>query len=96
MKDPRQVIKRPIITEKGTKVRDNFNQYAFEVYPRVNKIEIRKAVESLFNVKVTEVRTIKVLGKMVRVGRNRGKRPDWKKAIVTLVKGNKIEFYEGT
>lgn len=96
MKDPRQVIKRPIITEKGTKVRDNFNQYVFEVYPRVNKIEIRKAVESLFNVKVTEVRTIKVLGKIVRVGRNRGKRPDWKKAIVSLAKGNKIEFYEGT
>lgn len=96
MKDPRQVIKRPVITEKGTKLKENFNQYAFEVYPHVNKIEIRKAVESLFNVKVTRVRTINTLGKEVRVGRNRGRRPDWKKAIVTLAAGNKIEFFEGT
>lgn len=96
MKDPRQVIKRPVITEKGTKLKENFNQYAFEVYRNVNKIEIRKAVESLFNVKVTGVRTINTLGKEVRVGRNRGRRPDWKKAIVTLAAGNKIEFFEGT
>lgn len=96
MKDPYQVIKRPIVTEKGTKLKENFNQYAFEVYPQVNKIEIRKAVETLFNVKVTRVRTSNTLGKTVRVGRNRGKRPDWKRALVTLAEGNKIEFYEGT
>lgn len=95
MKDPRSIIRRPVITEKATRAREDFNQYAFEVDRGANKIEIKKAVESLFNVRVVRVRTLTNLGKTVRVGRSRGKRPDWKKALVTLAQGNKIEFFEG-
>ena len=95
MKDPRDIIRRPLITEKANKLKEDFNQYSFEVDRRANKIEIRKAVETLFSVRVVRVQTISNMGKMVRVGRNRGKRPNWKKAVVTLVKGNSIEFFEG-
>ncbi len=95
MKDPRDIIRRPLITEKANKLKEDFNQYSFEVDRRANKIEIRKAVETLFSVRVVRVQTISNVGKMVRVGRNRGKRPNWKKAVVTLVKGNSIEFFEG-
>jgi large subunit ribosomal protein L23 len=95
MKDPRDIIKRPLITEKANKLKEDNNQYSFEVDRRANKIEIRKAVESLFSVQVLKVQTVKNVGKMVRVGRNRGKRPDWKKAVVTLAQGNRIEFFEG-
>ncbi len=95
MKDPRDIIRRPLITEKANKLKEDFNQYSFEVDRRANKIEIRKAVETLFSVRVVRVQTISNMGKMVRVGRSRGKRPNWKKAVVTLVKGNSIEFFEG-
>lgn len=95
MRDPRDIIRRPLITEKANKLKEDFNQYSFEVDRRANKIEIRKAVEALFSVRVVRVQTISNMGKMVRVGRNQGKRPNWKKAVVTLVKGNSIEFFEG-
>ena len=95
MKDPRDIIRRPLITEKANKLKEDFNQYSFEVDRRANKIEIRKAVETLFSVRVVRVQTISKAGKMVRVGRNQGKRPNWKKAVVTLVEGNSIEFFEG-
>ncbi|NIA18845.1 MAG: 50S ribosomal protein L23, partial [Xanthomonadaceae bacterium] len=74
---------------------ESYNQYAFAVDRQANKVEIKKAVETLFNVKVQGVRTLSVKGKEKRVGRNVGKRPDWKKAIVTLMPEQKIEFFEG-
>ncbi len=95
MRDPRQIIIRPLITEKGTRLRDAYNHYGFVVNKRANKVEIGKAVESIFNVKVEKVRTANALGKNRRVGRHMGKKSDWKKAVVTLIKGQKIEVFEG-
>lgn len=89
-----QVIKEPHTTEKATRQKA-FNQISFKVHPRANKIEIRKAVEALFGKKVLEVRTMNVMGKRRRMGRNIGKRADWKKAIVRLAPGEKIEIFEG-
>lgn len=89
------VIKRPIITEKSTIARDEENKYFFEVDRSANKIEIAKAVEKLFKVKVLNVSTINILGKKKRMGRVAGKKRDWKKAIVTLAPGDRIEIYEG-
>lgn len=89
-----RVIRAPIITEKGTLVGEHGNQVVFKVDPRANKIEIRRAVETMFKVKVVEVRTINLLGKKRRVGRSLGKRPDWKKAYVTLAEGQRIDFFE--
>jgi large subunit ribosomal protein L23 len=95
MKQPHQIIRRPLVTEKSTQQKEANNQYAFEVDPKANKIEIQSAVERLFKVKVSQVRTLGVLGKMKRLGRRYGKRPDWKKAIVTLKEGDRIDFFEG-
>jgi large subunit ribosomal protein L23 len=89
------VIKRPIITEKGTLVNELGNQVVFRVHPRANKVEIRHAIESLFKVRVEKVRTSRQLGKIRRVGRHMGRRPDWKKAYVTLAEGSRIDFFEG-
>lgn len=89
------IIKRPLITEKSTALKDMHRQYAFAVNPNANKHQIRQAVENIFKVHVTEVRTIRFRGKFHRVGRSLGKRPNWKKAIVTLKEGEKIEFFEG-
>ena len=89
------VLKRPLLTEKGTDQKEALNKYLFEIDKRANKIEVKKAVEKIFSVKVDEVRTINVKGKVKRVGRNLGKRSDWKKAIVTLKAGEKIEIIEG-
>jgi large subunit ribosomal protein L23 len=91
-----QIIKRPLIlTEKGTILRDTENQYLFEVDMRANKIEIRKAVEVLFDVSVTDVNTLIMRGKMKRMGRTRAKTQNWKKAIVTLADDDSIDFFEG-
>ncbi len=95
MKEAQKIIRRPLITEKSTSQKDENHQYAFEVDRNANKIEIRSAVERLFKVKVLQVRTINVLGKIKRLGRKYGKRPDWKKAIVTLREGDRIDFFEG-
>jgi len=95
MKEPQKIIVRPLVTEKSTQQKELRNQYVFEVHRNANKIEIQSAVERLFKVKVVQVRTTNVLGKLKRVGRKYGKRPDWKKAIVTLREGNRIEFFEG-
>jgi large subunit ribosomal protein L23 len=89
------VVQGPIITEKGTLVNELGNQVVFRVHPRANKVEIRRAVEALFKVKVEKVRTSRQLGKVRRVGRHLGRRPDWKKAYVTLAEGNRIDFFEG-
>lgn len=89
------VIKKPIITEKSTIARDEENKYFFEVDRRANKIEIAKAVEKLFKVKVLNVRTMNMRGKKRRMGRTVGKKSDWRKAIVTLALGDRIEIYGG-
>jgi large subunit ribosomal protein L23 len=95
MKEAHQVIRRPLVTEKSTQQKENNNQYAFEVDSKANKIEIQSAVERLFKVKVSQVRTCNVLGKVKRLGRKYGKRADWKKAIITLKEGDRIDFFEG-
>lgn len=90
-----EIIRRPLITEKGTMLKEQGSQYLFEVNSRSSKFQIKLAVEKLFNVKVKDVHTVNVRGKLKRVGRNIGKRSNWKKAYVTLQKGTKIEFFEG-
>jgi large subunit ribosomal protein L23 len=92
---PYDIIKRPLITEKSTLQKESFNQVAFEVDRRANRVEIRHAVEKIFNVKVASVRTMQVSGKVKRRGRILGKRRDWKKANVRLMPGQRIEFFEG-
>lgn len=95
MRDPNDVIVRPILTEKMTNLKELANQYAFEVVRPANKIEIKNAVEHRFNVTVTSVKTMIVRGKKRRMGRFEGKRAQWKKAIVTLVEDDEIEFVAG-
>ena len=95
MKEGQKIIRRPLITEKSTRQKEEGRQYVFEVHRDANKIEIQQAVERLFKVKVLQVRTSNVLGKIKRLGRRYGKRPDWKKAIITLKEGDRIEFFEG-
>lgn len=91
-----EIIRRPLITEKSTVQREDKNIIAFEVHRDANKIEVKRAVEAQFKVKVAEVRIARVHGKVRRQGRWQGRRPDWKKAYVRLVEGEKqIEFFEG-
>jgi len=94
MKDPRTVVHKAIVTEKGTVLCEMRNQYQFQVAPDANKIEIKGAIEKIFSVKVESVRTQQVRGKVKRVGRHSGRRSDWKKAIVTLKPDQKIELFE--
>lgn len=93
--NPYHVIKRPLITEKTTIQKESSNQVTFEVDRQANRIEVQKAVEQIFNVDVSQVRTQQVKGKFKRRGRTIGKRRDWKKAIVTLTPGQRIDFFEG-
>ena len=108
MRTPQSIIKRPLLTEKTARLRETGGAAAapaegdayaqkivFEVSKDANKIEIKHAVQSLFKVTVTGVRTIVMRGKVKRVGRFEGQRPGWKKAIVTLKAGDNIEFFEG-
>lgn len=90
-----EVIKRPLITEKSNLQKEQYNQLTFEVDRRANKLEIKKAVEAVFKVKVLDVRVMNIEGKRKRAGRFLGKRPDWKKAVVRLRPGDRIEFFEG-
>ena len=90
-----QVLKGPMLTEKGTLLKETENKVVFKVATTANKIEIKKAVEDIFKVKVNRVSTMNYKGKTKRLGRFEGKRPDWKKAIVTLKKGEKLDFIEG-
>jgi len=94
MKNPRDIIKKPVISEKSMGLVEE-NKYTFIVDMGSNKIEIRQAVEELFNVKVNKVRTMRVKGKLKRVRNRWGKTPDRKKAIVTLKEGQKIQLFEG-
>jgi large subunit ribosomal protein L23 len=108
MRSPEQIIKRPLLTEKGTRLKETGgsadkeldpeaikSQLLFEVAKDANKVEIRHAVEKLWNVNVVEVRTAIVRGKEKRMGRFVGKRSNWKKAMVTIAAGQNIEFFEG-
>jgi len=92
---PYEILKKPVITEKSTIQKETTNQLSFEVDRRANKLEIRRAVERIFNVKVVGVRTMQMKGKIKRFGRVLGKRRNWKKAVVTLAKGEHVEFFEG-
>ncbi len=92
MIDVFSVIKKPCLTEKGTKLQDDYNQIVVKVDPGANKIEIMDAVEKLFNVKVAKVRTANMHGKKKRVGKYIGHTSNWKKAVVTLKEGYKIDF----
>ena len=93
-KEPRTIVRRAMVSEKGTQLREKQNGYLFEVSRDANKIEIKRAIEAIFTVKVDSVRTIRVHGKPKRQGRYAGHRPDWKKALVTLKKGQTIELFE--
>ncbi len=90
-----QIIKEPHITEKTTLQKEGSNQISFNVHKKANKIEIKRAVETLFKIKVIDVNVLNVRGKRRRVGKNAGKRSDWKKAIVKLAPGENVEFFEG-
>jgi large subunit ribosomal protein L23 len=90
-RDPYTILKRPRITEKATAAFER-NAYTFEILRDANKIEVRKAVESVYNVKVKSVNTMRVRGKLRRVGRNYGRTPDWKKAVVTLAEGQTLDI----
>jgi large subunit ribosomal protein L23 len=90
-----EIIKRPLDTEKLDRMRDRENKFAFEIDMKANKTEVKQAVESIFKVKVLDVRTSIVRGKFRRIGRSEGQRPNWKKAIVTLKEGDAISLFEG-
>lgn len=93
MPTPHQIIVRPLITEKNTILMEE-NKYTFEVLREASKPEIKRAVESIFNVSVAKVHTVNVRGKLRRRGRETGYTRDWKKAIVTLIDGDRIELFE--
>jgi large subunit ribosomal protein L23 len=91
-KDLHAVLVRPLLTERGTNLQEKQNQFLFETSPEATKTDIKAAVEKLFKVKVEKVRTMLVHGKFRRFGKGGGVLPDWKKAIVTVAKGQKIDF----
>lgn len=95
MKNIYSVIKKPLFTEKGGNLKEEQNKILIEVSRDVNKIDIKKAMEEIFKVKVEKVATINTQGKWKRYGRSLGKRPDRKKAVITLKKGEKLDFVEG-
>jgi large subunit ribosomal protein L23 len=96
MKALHEIVVRPLIlTEKGERMKEGGNKLLFQVALGANKIEIKQAIEKLFKVKVLDVNTLVSRGKIGRMGKRAGKRPNWKKAIVTLREGDTIEFFEG-
>jgi large subunit ribosomal protein L23 len=94
-RDPRNVLVKPLMTEKSMQRKEELNAVTFQVSVGANKVEIRQAVEKVFNVKVASVRTASHEGKWKRMGKYEGRRPSWKKAIVTLAAGHKIDLVEG-
>jgi large subunit ribosomal protein L23 len=93
--EPYAIIRTPLITEKSTHLQDHQNKVVFQVALRANKREIKEAVERIYNVRVVKVNTMRVKGKVRRYGRFSGRRPDWKKAVVTIHKDDTIDFLEG-
>jgi len=96
MKSVYTIIKKPLFTEKGSHLKESENKILVEVSTDANKLEIKKAIEEIFKVKVEKVATVAVHGKWKKLGRSIGKRPDRKKALITLRKGEKLDFIEGT
>ena len=92
--DLRKILVQPLLTEKVTAMREQSNTVGFLVHPEANRIQIKQAVETLLKVKVERVNVLNVQGKIKRLGRFSGKRPDWKKAFVKLKQGEKLELYE--
>jgi large subunit ribosomal protein L23 len=89
------VIRRPLVTEKSTMARETGNVVTLAVDPRASKYDIQRAVETLFEVKVLSVHTLRMAPKLRRVGKSQGRKPEWKKALVRLAEGQSIEFFEG-
>jgi len=94
LKEARSIILKPLVTEKGSKLREKGNKYLFKVANDANRLEIKRAVETIFNVKVKSVKTMIAHGKIKRLGAFKGPRPDWKKAIVTIEAGQTIDLFE--
>ncbi len=94
MRNSHDVIRRPVITEKAGDAKDQENKITFAVDPRSNKLEVKRAVEEIFKVTVEKVNILNTKGKVKRLGKNLGHRPGWKKAIVTLKKGDSIEVFD--
>lgn len=92
---PYDLIRRPLITEKTNIQKESYNQITFEVDRNANRVAIKRAIQDIFNVKIASVKTIQVKGKIKQRGRIIGKRRDWKKAIVKLMPGERIDFFEG-
>ena len=95
MSDLYDIIRRPLVTEKATDKKSTENQVVFEVHPKANRAEIKKAVEKIFEVSVKKVNTLNYPGKKKRMGKSLGRRSAWKKAYVTLKENETIEFFEG-
>ena len=93
--NPYDIIKRPLITEKTSIQKEDYNQMSFEVDRKANRVEIKRAIENIFKVNVNTVRTMQVKGKTKQRGRIVGKRRNWKKAVVKLMPGERIDFFEG-
>jgi len=89
------IVRIPRITEKGTRLKEQSNVLTFEVRTDANKVQVRKAIEGIFKVKVADVTTVNIPGKRKRMGMREGRRSDWKKAYVTLKPGEKIDIFEG-
>jgi large subunit ribosomal protein L23 len=95
MMDPYSVIRKPMLTEKCHDLKEKYNQVAFQIDRRANKVQVKEAVEKIFKVKVKRVNVMNMVGKKKRLGRNMGKRSDWRKAVVTLMPGETIDIIEG-
>jgi len=95
-RNPHQILLKPLLTEKSTALREAHSKVCFMVHPQANKIEVKKAVEEVLKLKVDNVHILNVSGKIKRTGRFTGKKPDWKKAVITLKKGEKLDIFEGT
>ena len=89
------VLKLPKLTEKTLQLKEELNQFMFEVDPKANKIQIKESVEKAFKVEVLQVRTMNIRGKKKRLGRHQGRKSNWKKALITLKEGQTIEYFEG-
>jgi large subunit ribosomal protein L23 len=94
MKDPRSIVQKAMMTEKGAQLREKQNSFVFKVHPDANKIEISEAIHAIFKVDVVSVRTMNVQGKFKRLGRTSGRRSSWKKAVVTLKSGQTIDLFD--
>jgi len=94
LKEARSIVLKPLVTEKGSRLRETGNKYLFKVAKNANRLDIKRAVETIFNVKVKRVHTMIAHGKVKRLGAFKGPRPDWKKAVVTLEAGQTIDLFE--